>query len=586
MGVPRVGTSTLQSSEREKGTDAFCAKHRFFELEAILLLLLVLGIYFTRLTLVSIRGEESRWATVAREMVRSGDWIVPRQQGLVFADRPPLNSWCMALIYEITGRLDRLAIRLPTALATLLTTLLVYVYSRTFLSRLGALTAGAAYATAPQVLQLGRFAESDALFSLFGAASLLVWHLGYTRKWPPVCVWCSGYLLAALAALTKGPQGPIYFLGPVLIFLLLRRDWRYLLSLPHLAGIAALAAVVGAWQIPFTLRTGLEATAKVWSEKGGLADRVRGILDGSLPLHLVAFPAKVFLYMAPWSVMLLAFASGRFRRWLRAADPQVLFLVVWFLVVFPSCWLVPTARPRYLMSAFPCLACLIGLVVQGCCETSAAVGWQKLWAWYLAVLAVGAALLGLAGLGVGVHDLAAETKLLPPAGFMIAYGLICLGLAAAWFRLREATAAPVQKAVVLCVASFIGLTYNGPWVNRLVQADNGMAAAVARLKQQIPPGEPMVSFGFAHHQFAYYFGDPIKVQPWPDGDTDWDPRVRYFCFERRLGGLEREVPFAWEQVAEISCERYPIQYPRSTMVIGRRIDAPPWVVSATKRETK
>ena len=231
-------------------------------------------------------------------MVRSGDWIVPRQQGLVFADRPPLNSWCMALIYEITGRLDRLAIRLPTALATLLTTLLVYVYSRTFLSRLGALTAGAAYATAPQVLQLGRFAESDALFSLFGAASLLVWHLGYTRKWPPVCVWCSGYLLAALAALTKGPQGPIYFLGPVLIFLLLRRDWRYLLSLPHLAGIAALAAVVGAWQIPFTLRTGLEATAKVWSEKGGLADRVRGILDGSLPLHLVAFPAKVFLYMA------------------------------------------------------------------------------------------------------------------------------------------------------------------------------------------------------------------------------------------------------------------------------------------------
>jgi 4-amino-4-deoxy-L-arabinose transferase-like glycosyltransferase len=581
MGAPLVETSTLQSSEHAARVRPWC-----FEPEAILLLLLVLGVYFTRLTSVSIRGEEPRWATVAREMVWSGDWIVPRQQGLVFADRPPLNSWCMALMYELTGSLDLLAVRLPTALATLLTTLLVYGYSRTFLSRLGALSAGAAYATMPQVLQLGRFAESDALFSLFVSASLLVWHWGYTRKWPPACVWGCGYLLAALASLTKGPQGPVYFFAPVLVYLLLRRDGRYLLSLPHLAGMAVFAAVLGAWQIPFSLRTGLEATAKVWSEGGGLAERVGGILDGSLPLHMVAFPASVFVNLFPWSVMLLAFASGRLRRSLRAAGPQGMFLVVWFLVVFPTCWIVPDARARYLMSTYPCLACLVGLVVQWCCETSAAGGWQELWSRLVAVLAVCAAALGLAAMGVGVHDLAAETKLLPPAGWMIVYGLICLGLAVACFRTPRATAAPLQKAAVFCVAVFVGLTYNGPVVNRLVQSDNETAAAVARLKQQIPPGEPLVSFGFAHHLFAYYFGEPIKVQSWPDGGSDWDPRVRYFCFHRRLAGFEREVPFAWEQVAEISCERYWMQYPRTTMVIGRRIDAPPLVVSARKIEMK
>ncbi len=574
-------TAALQSSEH-----AACARPWFFEPEAILLLLLVLGVYFTRLTSVSIRGEEPRWATVAREMVWSGDWIVPRQQGLVFADRPPLNSWCMALMYKLTGSLDVLAVRLPTALATLLTTLLVYGYSRTFLSRLGALSAGAAYATMPQVLELGRLAESDALFTFFVAASLLVWHWGYARKWPPAYVWVCGYLLAALAGLTKGPQGPIYFLGPVLIFLLLRRDWRYLLGLPHLAGMAVFAVVLGAWQVPFSLRAGMEATAKVWSEEGGLAARVRGILDGSLPLHLVAFPANVFVNLLPWSVMLLAFASPRFRRSLRAADPQVMFLVVWFLVVFPTCWIVPGARPRYLMSAYPCLACLIGMVVQRCCGTSAAVGWQKLWARLLAVVAVSAAALGLAAMGVGVHDLAAETKILPPAGCMIVYGLICLGLAAACFRARNATAAPLQKAAVFCVAGFVGLTYNGPVVNRMVQRDNTTAAAVARLKQQIPPGEPLVGFNFVHHQFAYYFGEPVKVQPWPNSDADWDPRVHYFCFHRGIGGHEREIPFAWEQIAEISCERYRMQYPRLTMVIGRRIDTPPCVVASPKLEVR
>ena len=136
---------------------------------------------------------------------------------------------------------------------------------------------------------------------------------------------------------------------------------------------------------------------------------------------------------------------------------------------------------------------------------------------------------------------------------------------------------------MFCVAVLLGLTYNGPLVNRLVQADNAMEAAVARVKQQVPPGEPLVSFGFAHHQFVYYFGDAIKVQPWPDGETDWDPRVRYFCFQRCLGGFEREVPFAWEQIGEISCERYPMQYPRTTMVIGRRIDAPAFPLSLRER---
>ena len=189
-------------------------------------------------------------------------------------------------------------------------------------------------------------------------------------------------------------------------------------------------------------------------------------------------------------------------------------------------------------------------------------------------------------MGVGVHDLVAEKKLLPPAGFTIVYGLICLGLAAAWFRTRNVTTAPAQKAVVFCVAVLVGLSYNGPWVNRLVHADNATAAAVARVKRQIPPGEPLVSFGFANHLFVYYLDEPIKVRAWPNDDTDWDPRVHYFCFQRWPGGHEQEVPFAWEQIAEISCDRYPMRYPVTTMVIGRRIDAPPLLVSAKKVETK
>ena len=115
------------------------------EVEVLLLLLLVASLYFSRLTDLTIRGEESRWARVAHEMVESGDWIVPRQQGEPFPDRPPLNSWSMILAAKLTGQLNLVAIRLPTVMATLLSTLLIYIYGRNFLSRMGSFAAALAY---------------------------------------------------------------------------------------------------------------------------------------------------------------------------------------------------------------------------------------------------------------------------------------------------------------------------------------------------------------------------------------------------------------------------------------------------------
>ena len=53
-------------------------------------LLLFTGLtYCWTIANVPLRGEESRWACGARWMLASGDWIVPRQQGTVFPERPP-----------------------------------------------------------------------------------------------------------------------------------------------------------------------------------------------------------------------------------------------------------------------------------------------------------------------------------------------------------------------------------------------------------------------------------------------------------------------------------------------------------------
>src|SRR5487761_134999 len=211
---------------------------RWVEPQALLLALVVGAIFFTRLGDLTLRGEETRRARVALEMLESGDWIVPREQGRLFPDRPPLGNWLIALSMLATGSTGAVAIRLPTALATLATSLLVYGYTRGFLGRNAALAAGLAYATSGQILQLGMLAETEATLTLLVGASLLSWHMGYLRGWPSALTWILGYGFAGLAALAKGPQGPIYFVGAVVLYLVGRRDWRFLFSGRHLVGAA------------------------------------------------------------------------------------------------------------------------------------------------------------------------------------------------------------------------------------------------------------------------------------------------------------------------------------------------------------
>ena len=98
----------------------------WFEVELLILILLVTVTYFGRLTMVSLRGEETRRALVAAEILDTGDWIVPRQQGTIYLSRPPAGSWTIAALAMLRGKLDVWAIRLPSAIAMLLTTLLVY----------------------------------------------------------------------------------------------------------------------------------------------------------------------------------------------------------------------------------------------------------------------------------------------------------------------------------------------------------------------------------------------------------------------------------------------------------------------------
>jgi 4-amino-4-deoxy-L-arabinose transferase-like glycosyltransferase len=499
-------------------------------------------------------------------MIQTGDWIIPRQQGEPFLSRPPLGNWLIATTAILRGRCDALAVRLPTLTAVLLTTLLVYAFGRTFLGRLGAFAAALAFATMGEVLQLGRLAECDTVFTLLLSAALLVWHWGDRRGWPAAAVWVAGYSLAALAALQKGPQAPVYFAGSVSLSLILRREVQRLFALSHLSGLLTFVLIVGAWQVPFARELGWEATRKIWL--GDTAARFHETRPATVILHLVTYPLEVLGCTAPWSLFLGAYLSRRFRRSLGPAAPSAQFLAVCAVVGFLPCWASPSGMTRYYMPLYPCLALLVGLVIQRAAESELSARLRRAWAggWRLvAAVMAGAAAVVLAARFIRHPDAALLAEPLPLA---LAYAVVAVGaIGTVRLGLRAGGRRPL-RAAAFGLAGFLAVSYAGVVMDAILRRSEDTASAVARLKGRLPAGVHLVSFCPVHHLFAYYYDGPIELRGWPEARRDRD--VDWFCFTC-AGDVRILVPFRWEEVAVIPVDRYRQPKPGNLVVVGRRL---------------
>jgi 4-amino-4-deoxy-L-arabinose transferase-like glycosyltransferase len=77
----------------------------------LLLLALATVMIFTGIGLRSPwPADEPRFAEVAREMVASGQWLIPTRGGEFYPDKPPIFMWSIALFYWLTGNLKVLPV--------------------------------------------------------------------------------------------------------------------------------------------------------------------------------------------------------------------------------------------------------------------------------------------------------------------------------------------------------------------------------------------------------------------------------------------------------------------------------------------
>jgi len=116
--------------------------------------------------------DEYRYAEVPREMILSGDWVVPRLDGMPYFEKPVLGYWMTAVSMMAFGE-NAFAVRLPSALGVVLMALaLIGFFFSPHRQRTPALAAGILLSSL-LVVAIGTIALLDALLAGFLSLGML-----------------------------------------------------------------------------------------------------------------------------------------------------------------------------------------------------------------------------------------------------------------------------------------------------------------------------------------------------------------------------------------------------------------------------
>lgn len=252
---------------------------------ALAVLLLGLALHAPRLSRPELENEEGRRALPAREMLETGDFVLPTLFGEPYLSKPPGIFYAIAasarLLEQLPsspaapdesgwfpaehGPVSPLAVRLPSLLATLVCALALLLVAPHFEASLGGCRlpargvpseagsfAAVLFLLAPSVARKARLGEIELALTVASfLAGLALWFAVHGPRLRLLFAALGGLCLWA-ALLLKGPVALLFTLPVGLVAAGRRRPLRGWLAVAMATGIAG--ALMGLWLIPLAQR--------------------------------------------------------------------------------------------------------------------------------------------------------------------------------------------------------------------------------------------------------------------------------------------------------------------------------------------
>lgn len=337
-------------------------KSYFWPLVALCVVSLFL---FLGQTFFNTRGEP-REAVVALSMLQQGNWVLPVNNGVELAFKPPFFHWCIAAISTVAGAVNEYTSRMPSALALSAMVLVGYVF---YAKRRGAEVAFIAALLTLTNFEVHRAGVACRVDMVLTAMMVIALYQLY--KWgekdlkgvPWVAVLC-----LSAAALTKGPVGIVLpcLVPAVFLWIRGRKFLRIFFSFLMVAVLACVLPAVWYWAAyqqggDHFLDLVLEENVYRFLGKMTYASHenpawynVMTVLAGYAPYTLLGLVSLFFLrYRKP---------QGRVRTWwsrfvayIRNMDDARLYSLLCIVIIFTFYCIPKSKRSVYLLLPIYCL---------------------------------------------------------------------------------------------------------------------------------------------------------------------------------------------------------------------------------------
>lgn len=461
-----------------------------------------------------VNPDESRYAEIPREMVASGDYVLPRLNGVVYFEKPPLLYWTLAGFMKVFGP-DELAMRAGPALFALAGILLTYAAARRIHGRLAGLAAAIVLGTSLLYFALARILILDMAVSVLISSTLFCFILGMReppgarRRW----LFYGLYASAALATLAKGLIGFLVTGAIMFLWLLLFNQWRRLRPFYLPTGALLFLAIAAPWHVLAALRNDQWARFyfihEHWERFTTTAGHDRyqpwwyfiPVVLGGL------FPWMGFL----WPALRDSLAGGWARR---RENADVWFFVLWAAFIFLFFSKSQSKLIPYILPVFPALAVLIGAWLARVISEDARPRLRTgLWIYSAAsgVLGLGVA---YAVLRPGLIRHAAQMEALRADGLYSAFALIAGAVAVHWLWRRKNALATVMAMAASVTVLLLALAHAQDEIAR-----PGTRDLAAYFKAHGGAGDRVYHYAEYFHDFSFYaqrevglVGDPGELE--------------------------------------------------------------------------
>jgi len=477
-----------------------------------------------------LSDHEAIVAQGAREILQTGDWLVPHVNGEPFVRKPPLPFWLVAAAAKLVDPagmnppVSLLAARLPSAIAGWLTALLVFAIGRRMFGLCIGVVAALIQATCAGGLLFSHRAEVEMTLTFFSAATFAAfWMATEPNRSRPQRGWLLAFYFAlALAMLAKAPlPGPVVMLplavwwfvvsplfqesGPTLTDAppnyrqRVVGQCRHLPSLLAPLGILLFVAIVVPW--PLYVYRHVDHVMDLWRLE--FVARYTGDMSESAEPFWYYLP-MLFVLALPFALSLPEAVASPFLRAYESRRRPLAFVFTWLAVhvVFVSTGAYK--RTHYLATCAPAMALLLAPTLDRLFLAA-----RNLPRRAVAAITISLALLAVAG---AIAATVVVHRQWPALQTMtaVAAGLFGLGIATACHSFFHGRRAISLLSLIVTIATGFAWTWRGLGIAQV--ADYKPIEMAVRIKAANLPADARLTWAIGRPdvRLAWHLGRPVR----------------------------------------------------------------------------